>query len=63
MAEANERGLDYDKWADASWNYVVEYEDPTKWIEMSAEDEEGEVYELPPPPEVMILHIPFAQLH
>ena len=55
MAEAHERGLDYDKWAEASWNYAVTHENPTRWREMSAADKEGEIYELPPPPEVRFL--------
>lgn len=47
--------MDYDKWAQMTWVFVQDYEDPTKWREMSAADEEGEIYELPQPPEVRIL--------
>jgi hypothetical protein len=36
------------------WVFVQDYQDPTRWREMSAADEEGEIYELPPPPKVRI---------
>jgi len=49
MAQAQYKS--YDKWALIMWDCVEKYEDPTKWREMSAADEEGEVYELPLPPE------------
>jgi hypothetical protein len=54
MAEAHERGEEYKKWARMRWDFVENYEDPTRWREMSAADEKGELYELPPPPEVRI---------